>query len=312
MVLARNEYANWNGKEKLKMLKFNLATRGWQWVLGLGFGLLFFVIFSAFYGLWAYLRPPKILSTTTPQDWGVEYEELILTTKDGYKLAAWFVLSPKKTDTAVILLHGYPADKGDVLPSTIFLREDYNLLYLDFRYFGQSQGRYSTIGIKEVQDVRAAIDYLAQRGVQKVGLWGFSMGGAVGLMSLARSELVAAVVADSSYASLPLMAEEVYRIVPGLNKIIAKLMTQLVQRFLRLDLISDSPLTAVSQSKKPILLIHSRDDKVIPFGQAELLQKALSKNPQAEFWFRDDTLHGEAGSVEYQRRLKEFFAKYLL
>lgn len=295
------------------MSKVKSAIRTpWQWLVAIVLGVLVFVTVSTLYGLWVYLRPPKIRSQINPQAFGLAYEPVHLHTSDGLKLSGWLIPSQKPTTHAIILLHGYPADKGDILPATAFLQQDFNLLYFDFRYFGESEGRYSTIGVKETADVLAALAELTNRGMDKIGVWGFSMGAAAGLMTHERSELVAAVVADSSYATLPLMAEEVYRIIPGLNKIIAKLMTQLVQWFLKLDLTNESPLRAVSQSKKPILLIHSRDDKVIPLGHAELLQKALSDNPQAEFWFRDEALHGEVGSLEYQRRLKEFFAKYLL
>ena len=82
--------------------------------------------------------------------------------------------------------------------------------------------------------------------------------------------------------------------------------------FLKTDVVLDSPLNAVSKTlKEPILFIHSQDDEVIPFAQAKLLQEASAKNPNAEFWYREELGHGYLGSREYQQRIKVFFAGYL-
>lgn len=108
----------------------------------------------------------------------------------------------------IILLHGYPADKGDILPSLAFLNERYNLFLFDFRYLGQSEGLYSTAGAKETDDLASAIEYLKSRGVEEVGVWGFSMGGAVALMSIKKIPEIKAVVSEASYANLGLMARE--------------------------------------------------------------------------------------------------------
>ena len=251
----------------------------WQWVLALAIGLVFFVVFSAGLGLWTYLKPSLRFATSiTPKDLGVEFEDVTIATADGLKLAAWLVPAEVETDKAIILLHGYPADKGDILWSTVFLRENYNLLYLDFRYFGKSQGSYTTIGIRETADVLAAVKFLSTSGMKKIGVWGFSMGGAAALMALSETQEIDAVASDSSYASLALMAEEVYRQVPGLNKAIAWLMTRSAKLFLNIDLVVQSPVMIVKETRVPILLIHSQTDQVIPFSHALMLQNALAPN----------------------------------
>lgn len=283
----------------------------WRRVLIIIFGLAFFVIFSAAYGVLVYTRPQKVTSNITPQDFGFEYEDIRLTTGDGWKLSAWFVPAARPIQKAIILLHGYPADKGDILPATIFLVLNYNLLYLDFRYFGQSEGKYSTVGIKEVQDVLAALKYLKSRGQEKIGIWGFSMGAATALMSLPKSSEINAIVSESSYTDLKLMAEEVYRQVPPLNKIIARIMLWLARVLLDADASRNSPIRAVANSQIPSLFIHAEDDQVIPFAHARLLQEAVKDNPKAEFWFRESSAHGDLGSGEYQQKIQDFFARNL-
>ncbi len=287
------------------------SISGWQWVWATLGGLLFFLVFSAGYGLFVYLKPERFVSVFTPADLGYEFEEVALTTADGLKLAAWYIPAAKSTTKAVLLLHGYPADKGDILSSMIFLQEDYNLLFLDFRYFGQSEGKYSTIGIKEVEDVLAGVEFLKDRDMEKIGVYGFSMGGAAALMSLPATDQIQAVVSETSYASLALMAQEVWRQVPGLNSLIAAVMGSAAKLFLQINITQQSPLAAVQATSAPILFIHSRDDEVIPFRHAELLRQAAAGNPRAEFWFRESLGHGYLGSEEYQRRVRDFFQKHL-
>lgn len=268
-----------------------------------------FFVFGSLWGLYISVRPPKILSSLTPRDLGLDYEEVSFQTEDGLKLRGWYIPSKKKSLKTLVLLHGYPADKGNILPATSFLQEDFNLLLFDFRYLGQSEGRYSTAGIDEVKDLLAAIGFLKNRGVQKVGVWGFSMGGAVALMGLKKAPEIQAVVSESSYASLSEMAPRLFRI-PGLRHILGYLVEFWAKIILGIDIRSDSPLQSVRQTTVPILLIHSSADTVIPFRHAQLLREALADNPQAEFWFKEGYAHGQLGT-EYQNRLRDFFDKNL-
>ena len=209
----------------------------------------------------------------------------------------------------MILLHGYPADKGNILPALAFLHEDFNLLLFDFRYLGKSEGSYSTAGAKEVEDLLAAIQFLKSRGVKEVGVWGFSMGGAVALMAIEKAPEIRAVISESSYASLAAMAFELLRI-PLLNYPIAYLVGFWAKLFLGIDVRDASPADRIRNTTIPILLIHSSADAVIPFSHARILQHALSKNPHAEFWFHEDFAHGQLAS-DYRIRMKDFFLKHL-
>ncbi len=268
-----------------------------------------FFVFGSLWGLYISVRPPKILSSLTPRDLGLDYEEVSFQTEDGLKLRGWHIPAKKKSLKTLILLHGYPADKGNILPVTSFLQEDFNLLLFDFRYLGQSEGRYSTAGIDEVKDLLAAIGFLKNRGVQRVGVWGFSMGGAVALMGLKKAPEIQAVVSESSYASLSEMAPRLFRI-PGLRYILGYLVEFWAKIILGIDIRSNSPLQSVRQTTVPILLIHSSADTVIPFRHAQLLREALADNPRAEFWFKEGYAHGQLGT-EYQDRLRDFFDKNL-
>ncbi len=276
--------------------------------------IAFFFLFTSLWGFYSSIRPPKFTSQITPEDLGFQYEEVSFTTADGVKLAGWLIPSVTlategKPAPTIILLHGYPADKGDILPIMSFLQKKYNLLLFDFRYLGQSEGKYSTVGAKEVEDLRAAIQFLKTRGVEEVGVWGFSLGGAVALMTAPNAPEIKAIISESSYASLDLMVRELYRI-PLLKYPSAYLTGFWAKIFLGIDLKKASPAESAKNLNIPILVVHSKNDEVIPFKNALLIQEALKNNPRAEFWFEENLAHGQLGS-EYQKRIEEFFNKHL-
>jgi dipeptidyl aminopeptidase/acylaminoacyl peptidase len=267
------------------------------------------LIIISLWGFYSSIRPPKIISSITPRDLKMDYQDVSFKTADGLTLRGWYIPSAKSTEKTLILLHGYPADKGNILPALAFLHEDFNLLLFDFRYLGKSEGSYSTAGAKEVEDLLAAIQFLKTRGIKEVGVWGFSMGGAVALMAIEKAPEIRAVISESSYASLAAMALELLRI-PLLNYPIAYLVGVWAKLFLGIDVREASPADRIRNTTLPILLIHSSADAVIPFSHARLLQQALAKNPNGEFWFNEQFAHGQFAS-DYQTRIKEFFLKHL-
>ena len=271
-------------------------------------GLILFLLFTSLLGFYGSIKPPKIVSTITPKELGLDYEKVTLNTADGLSLSGWFIPN-ETTKQTIILLHGYPADKGDVLPSLAFLNKRYNLFLFDFRYLGRSEGEYSTAGAKEIADLSSAIEYLKTRGINEVGVWGFSMGGAVALMSIPSNPEIKAVVSEASYSSLGLMARELYRI-PLLDYPLAWLTGVWVNLFIGVNLGSTSPEDAVRNTKIPVLIIHSKNDDVIPFKNALLLQDALKNNPRAEFWFQENLVHGQFDAI-YQKKIGEFFLNNL-
>jgi pimeloyl-ACP methyl ester carboxylesterase len=262
------------------------------------------------FGIYQSVRPQKVVTPRTPTDFGLDYEDATLKTADGLALAAWYVPAKQPTDASMLVLHGYPADKGDILPRAAFLAERYNLLLVDFRYFGKSAGSYTSVGPKEVEDALAGIAYLKAKGNVHVGVYGFSMGAAVALMTLDRTADVTAVVAEAPYANLRLVSEEPYRFLGPLRTLCAWFTAKAATAFMHVDVERVSPERAAERTKVPVLLVHSREDKVIPFRHAEILQDALKGDPGAEFWFPEGQSHGQP-SEEFSKRSLEFLAKHL-
>ncbi len=271
------------------------------------------LVFTTALGIYGAVRPKRLVSVAVPEHYGIEYENVTLVTEDSVEIAGWyFPAEGPPTDAAIIVLHGYPTDKGDLLARSKFLLRDYNLLLIDFRYFGQSDGSYTTVGAKEVADLMAAIDFLVDRNMSKIGIYGFSMGGAVALMGVPEaSGTIDAVVSEASYGNLQMMTREMYRYLGPIEKPLTWTTIVVARTILGIDPVEVSPAEAVRGSDVPILLVHSREDKVISFDNALFIQDALIDNPNAEYLFFDRGNHGEV-SIEFATAMKSFFDKHLL
>lgn len=264
------------------------------------------ILFAVLIGLMS-IFPPRNVTPVTPKDFNLEYEEVWFETEDNIKLNGWFIPN-KKSDTIIIVCHGYPFDKGNVLGFAPFLHEKYNLFFFDFRAMGTSKGRYTTAGYLEVRDFNAAVDFVKNKGFEKIGAIGFSMGAATIIM--AKNPDVKAIVADSAYASLEKMVEQQYKIFSVFKKPFV-FVTKLFVRLIGIDISKASPQKAIKEIKVPVLLIHGRKDDQIPVENSILIHNA---NKETELWIIENANHGEAhylNEKEYEARVSDFFGKNL-
>ena len=268
------------------------------------FIVLFLIIFSLLTFLMS-IYPPKIITNLLPSDLGLGYEEVTFKSTDNLKLSGWFIPN-NKTKATIIVMHGYPADKANLLGIAKFLAKDFNVLLFDFRSFGESSGKYTTVGYLEKNDLMGAIEYLEkEKNISKIGLYGFSLGGAVALMN--NHENVKAIVTDSAYAKLSNMVEHMYRIFFVFKYPLYYLTKLYGILFLKIDIDRVSPVDNIKNLKVPILLIHAEKDSQIPVSEAYLLNDA---NKKAELWVVENAEHGMSHSInpeKYEKRVIGFF-----
>ena len=276
-------------------------------LLALAVALAAFAALSAL-SLWLAVRPPRLAIPLHPGDYGLRPEAVTIASDDGLALAAW--LLPRPGAPAVVLLHGYPADKADLLPLASVLHQRYTTLLVDLRYFGASEGRATTLGVRERGDLMRAIDALEARGFGPVGVFGLSLGGAVAIMAAAEDSRIRAVAAYGAFADLRSLGRELYAWLGPLKYPFVELMVAWGRLALGVDLTTPSPVRAAARVRVPVLLIHSRADEQIPFGHAERLRRALAANPHADLHVLDAGRHGELPG-DFAARLARFFSTHL-
>jgi fermentation-respiration switch protein FrsA (DUF1100 family) len=271
------------------------------------------IFFFSFLIFLLYIKPTKFHTNVTPDTFNLEYENISFKTKDGLTLRGWFIPanSSNYSNAAIIIGHGFPFDKNNILPVTKFLNKHYNLLYYDFRYFGESDGKITTLVYKEQDDMLQAINYLKKRNISSIGILGFSLSAATSL--LINSEDINAIVADSSFSSMHEVMKKVFFIFPSITKYPFIWLTSLYAKiFLGMKISELSPEEHVKSINTPILFIHGTKDSQIPVEHSKILHKNA---PNSQLWLVQGADHGMSYSnnpEEYKKRVMEFFDKHLL
>lgn len=207
-----------------------------------------------------YLRPKRqdLALIGTPADLGVAYQDVTLTTSDGIALAAWY--TAPTNGIVVLIAHGHAAAR---LPEihAMFASNGYGVLAWDARAHGASGGDFTTLGYYERFDVAAALAYAqAQPGVDKVVMWGQSMGGATAILAAAEQPGIEAVIVDSAFTTL---AETIHTAVPiAVFRPFIRPMAE-AETGISIDLVR--PIDAIARiAPRPVFIIHGAADTVVP------------------------------------------------
>ena len=199
----------------------------------------------------------------------IPYEDVWITSSDGLKLhGKCYVSTP---DAPVqIMFHGYKsgAERDFCGGLQVAVQGGFNVLLVDQRAHGKSEGKCLTFGVKERYDCLAWINYAIERFGRdtKIFLYGMSMGAATVLMSsgLELPANVVGIVADCGYTSPAAIIKKVLReqhcpIFPVYY--LTRLGGMLFGGF---DLEAASAVDALAHCKTPVLLIHGGDDRFVP------------------------------------------------
>ncbi|MGB7934493.1 MAG: alpha/beta fold hydrolase [Gammaproteobacteria bacterium] len=272
-------------------------------------GFLSFVLLAALgYGAFAgfiYLMQPRLIYypnmpgrvlSASPADIGLDYEAVTLQTDDGVRLSAWFIPHPAPRAT-LLFFHGNAGNLSHRLES-IRLFHDLGLavFIIDYRGYGQSEGSPTEAGT--YRDAAAAWDHLIDErhiAPQEIVIFGRSLGGAIAA-ELASRTRPAALILESAFTSVPNMAARLYPWLPA--------------RWLsRYHYDTRRALEAITC---PVLIIHSREDDIIPYTEGEQLF-AHAREPK-----RFLELHGGHGNgflvsrEVYTQGINDFLERYVV
>ncbi|MCE9595029.1 MAG: alpha/beta hydrolase [Planctomycetes bacterium] len=243
---------------------------------------------------WAFERKlvyfPGPAPTTTPREFGLEYVDAPLTTSDGVALSAWF-LPARAPRVAVLVCHGNAGSiENRIDKARVFVELGASVLLFDYRGYGASAGSPSEEGT--YLDAECAFDELARcaPGLAVVA-YGESLGGAIAV-ELARRRPLAGLILDSTFTSLPAVGANAYPWLP-------------VRLLARTRYDSEAKLATLDV---PVLVAHSRGDRVVPFEHGRALH-AAAKRPVAFVETRGG--HNEGGlllAADSARAVADFLA----
>lgn len=110
----------------------------------------------------------------------------------------------------IIYCHGNAGNKIDIIEIFEFLLWDFNICSFDFSGAGFSEGDYVTLGYFEKNDIKSVVDFLRNElNIQKIILYGRSMGAVSSLRYAEIDPNLKAIVLDSPFANFPKLCEEI-------------------------------------------------------------------------------------------------------
>lgn len=205
-------------------------------------------------------RMPGRALTASPEDIGLAFENVSIPTEEGERIHGWYIPHQPSPRGVLLFFHGNAGNISHRLDSIrVFNDLGLDVLIVDYRGYGESSGKPSEQGLYE--DGEAAWNYLVSErrlAPEQVIVFGRSLG-AVVAARVASHHTPGALVIESGMTSGIDMARRLYPFLP------ARLVTRL-----------EFPMLEFVQAIRcPVLVIHSRDDEIIPFDMGRALYEAV-------------------------------------
>ena len=195
--------------------------------------------------------------------------DIFIRSDDNIKLHGLYIRS-ESNKKIIIFAHGYRSTvQTDLFASCKYYYEmGYNLLLIDQRGTGKSDGKYITFGVKESEDIICWCKYINKRYKKmSIILGGISMGATSVLMASKYSNIynVKAVIADSPFVfpyDQVLYCIKHYFYING--KYFIDMINVWCMIFAKFSLKEKNVILSLKDNNIPILLIHGEDDDFVP------------------------------------------------
>lgn len=244
-------------------------------------------------------------------------EDVNLLTNDGVKVHALLMKANTPTHRYAVLCHGYKDCAEEMgYQAYNFRKLGYNVLAVDGRASGSTQGKYIGMGWLERRDICGYVNFITSRDAQaQILLYGVSMGAAEVMMAAGEKlpANVKVIVEDCGYTSVwdefKLQLTDIFHIpsFPVLN--IVSLYCKLVHGF---SFREASAVKALRKCNIPILMIHGTEDQFVPFSMLDELYNAASGDKEKLAIKGAGHIQSSAVAPElYWGKIREFADKYI-
>jgi fermentation-respiration switch protein FrsA (DUF1100 family) len=202
----------------------------------------------------------------TPAKAGLEYEQVVFQSADGVRLTGWYVPA-KNAPFTILLCHGNGGNLMHLLDSLALFHDlGLSCFAFDYRGYGDSAGRPTEAGT--YLDAQAAYDWLLGRKripAPQIVLFGRSLGGSIAAHLAGRVQ-AGGLVLESTFTSCADIAARLFPYLP-------------VRWFSRLFFRYDT-LAYVKRVRCPVMVVHSREDELVPFAFGVRLFAAANEPKQ--------------------------------
>ncbi len=245
---------------------------------------------------------------------GMALQKVAFEATDGVRLGGWFIRRPGHvSDTTVILTPPRNLAKLAALPYAQMLTSNgYNVLLVDLRGQGPSEGHTFSFGVFEAYDVLGALRYLRlvhPRASVHVFGFGLSQGAGAVIAAAATDDGIKAIVVDSASPLIKLPLEGQIRALPSpVGRYLRYSILLAASGQLGCNLFAAEPIRNIGRVRGPVLIVHGQEDKVVPLNHAQRLFDAAGS--PAAFWKVPRAGHGETlahGLADYPAHVQRIF-----
>lgn len=197
----------------------------------------------------------------------VKRKNLSIISFDKIKLSASLTYSNKDSAKGtIILLHGIRSNKNHFINLSDFLSKNgYNSVALDLRAHGESEGQFCSFGVNEKKDIQKLIDYLSENEkLDHFGIWGQSLGGAIGLQAMGIDERIEYGIVESTFSDFKTIVNDYFDLHAGFS--FTPFTNYLVNRtgsIAEFDPNDAKPIKYCKSIVQPILVVHGNNDERI-------------------------------------------------
>lgn len=204
--------------------------------------------------------------------------------REGCRLTGYYF--DQGADRSVILVHGIKSYyRNRLADAGTYYERGYNVLSINLRGAGESDGKVYTMGCLDSADVTAWARYLISRRKQKrIVLDGVSMGAATVLTAAGREDLpaeVKGIVADCGFTSIEAITRHLLKDRFHLPLFPFYYFSMLYAKLL-LKMNQETPIESVKKAKAPILFIHGAEDDYVPYAMVDELYSACRSEKYVE------------------------------
>lgn len=238
--------------------------------------------------------------------------------KRGETLCAHYLAAAQESDKYVLCSHGYRnKGKGEFRFITKFYHENgYNVLLVDHRASGESEGEHITFGYYESSDLRRWANFLVDTFGKdiKIAVHGISMGAVAAIMLAARDKLpenIKFIIADCAFTSAKKQFENVLKDRKIPSKALVETVNFLNKLFHGYSLSRVKPINALKKATLPILFIHGKNDTFVKPEMTEEMYEAYEG--EKDILLVENAGHAQSyqrNSEAYEKKILEFTEKY--
>ncbi|EOU1488721.1 alpha/beta hydrolase [Clostridium perfringens] len=249
-------------------------------------------------------------------------EDITLKSFDGLNLTSTLIMNENPTNKFIVLVHGVSiCYVGSLKYFDIFYKNGFNLLIVNQRRHGKSEGKYSTYGFYEKYDVNMWIEYLKSRFGNDIilGLHGESMGAGTVMETIPLNDSIKFVIEDCGYSNfhelIGFQITHAYK-----NRLVRKILRPslifanfFMKTKAKFSMKKIVPIDIVASTSLPMMFIHGKEDYFVPWYMAVDLYKAKTKGYK-ELYLVEGAKHAEALEVNkiiYEKKIMTFIEKAL-